>query len=194
MYTDTQTHQIGNENKPFVTTLFVRFLVPLEDEPEDDCGEQRRRSIYLTFDGREPERVAESVRQRTYYSGAQNTNFFPQFIGLHKLLCERRDCPEKEEDRECTRQRREGIDAHGYMRRVRGEEREEMAHEHKERCAGRVSNVQFPGAGNELTTVPERRSRFHRQEIRHRSDGKHQPSAERIPQFEIFHFIVVFCY
>ena len=192
--TDTQTHQISDKDQPFVGSLFVRLFVPFEDEPEDHRCEQRGRSIYLAFDSREPERVAEGVREGTYGAGTQQGDAFPQFIRLHQFLRERRDRPEKEEDRERTRQCREGIDAHRYMRRVRGKEREEMAHEHKERCAGRVSNVQFPGAGDELTAVPEGSSGFHGQEIRHCRDDKHQPSAERIPQFEMFHFIVIFCY
>ena len=67
------------------------------------------------------------------------------------------------------------------MRCIRRKKTEEMSHEHKERCSGRVSNVQLPGAGDELTAVPKRGGGFHRKEIRSCCDRKNDPSAERIP-------------
>jgi hypothetical protein len=77
------------------------------------------------------------------------------------------------------------------MRRVGRKQTKEMPHEHEKRCSGRVSHVQLPGGGDELTTIPEGRGGLHRKEIRCCCDGKNNPSAQRIPQFKILHIFII---
>ena len=64
--TDTQTHEIGNENQPLIRTFFIGMLVPFQYEPEHHSGKQGRQGIYLTLNGREPEGIREGVCQRAY--------------------------------------------------------------------------------------------------------------------------------
>ena len=66
-----------------------------------------------------------------------------------------------------------------------------MAHQHKKRCSGRVADIQFPGARDELAAIPEARCRLHGQEIRSSCYRKHDPAAQRIPKFKILHFSIV---
>ena len=77
MYTDTQTHQISDENQPFVRAFFIRLFVPLENEPENNSREQGRRSVHFSFDSREPEGVAKGVSEGTYGAGTQQSDAFP---------------------------------------------------------------------------------------------------------------------
>ena len=106
MNTDTQTHEVCDEDEPFIGPFFVGLFIPFEDEPKNDGGEEGRGGIDLSLDGREPERVTERVRQCTYGACTEQSDAFPETIRLHEFLRERRDRPEKEEDREGTGERR----------------------------------------------------------------------------------------
>jgi hypothetical protein len=45
---------------------------------------------------------------------------------------------------------------------------------------------------NKLATVPEGRRWLHCQKVGCSGNGKHQPSANPIPEFEIFHMFMLF--
>ncbi len=69
---DRKAHQQGDQDDPTVGMGFVRLLVPLAHRPEDDRREQGRHRIDLAFDGREPERIRETVSQGTDGSTAED--------------------------------------------------------------------------------------------------------------------------
>ena len=64
--TDRKSHQERNEHDPSVGIWLVSLLIPLGHRPEDHGGEEGRHRIYLTFDCREPESVAESVGKSSH--------------------------------------------------------------------------------------------------------------------------------
>ena len=112
VYANTQTHQIGNQYQPTVTSFFICLFVPFQNQPEHHSRKQRRRSIYLTFYRRKPESVRKCIGQSTYCTGTQNGDILPQrisiFFRFHRNFCSQFASqssyrPEQEKNRKCTR-------------------------------------------------------------------------------------------
>ena len=66
-----------------------------------------------------------------------------------------RDGPEEEHDTRGAEQGTHGVDHPRHLRRVAGKMGEEVGGEHEERCARRVTDLQFVTCCNKLRTVPE---------------------------------------
>ena len=91
---DRETHQVRNQDQPAVTARLFCVLVPFQDSPEHHGGEQARRGIHLAFHGREPERVAERVRQRADSSRSQDCQHLPGLeLVTHEFLAQRGNRP-----------------------------------------------------------------------------------------------------
>ena len=99
---DTQARHVADEDEPAVAVGLVGVVLPFQDEPEDDGRERRRVGVDLTFDGRKPERVAESVDQRAHQSRGFDGNELAQVhltpVLQNQLSGEMGDAPEQKED------------------------------------------------------------------------------------------------
>ena len=169
MDTDTQAHQIGNQDNPSVGMRLISHLFPFENQPKDHSRKQRGVGIHLTLYRTEPEGVAECIGQGTYHTTTHDRDQLPQrdfrtFVH-HDLPSHVSDTPEKEQDRQSTEQGRHPIDHKRHFRRIRGELRKEVRCQHKERCSRRVSNLQLVGRRDELTAVPKAGGGLHSHQV-----------------------------
>ena len=186
MDTDGQSHQVGDEYKPAVGVWLISHFLPLEDSPEHDSREQRRRCVNLALDSREPERVAPSVSQGSNHSCAHDRHELAEAVvalGVrsYNLLGEQRNGPEQEKNRECAGKSRHRVHHKRHMLHIACEKSEEVAHEHKERSPWRMAYVKLVGCGNELWAVPETCSWLHCAEICECGDSERQPSEYPVP-------------
>ena len=169
MHADTQTGEVGDKNQPAVAVRLVRYVLPLQYQPEDDGGEQGGEGIHLSLHGAEPEGVAEGIGQCTHQSAAHDGDELcggdMVFVPYHELAHQVRDAPEEEQDAGAAHQCTHVVHHLCHGGGVGGELREEIGHEHEERCAGRVSHFEFIAGGDELRAVPKTCSRLYRHAI-----------------------------
>ena len=178
MYADGEARHVGDEDKVAVGMRFVGVVLPLQDEPEHDGGEERRERIDLAFDSREPERVGEAIDERADESGQNGNQCRVPFAA--ELSHQVGDGPEEEHHRCCRQQGIHEVDHICHMRLVGGELRNDIGSKHKERCSRRMAHFEFVTTQNELRTIPERGSGFHRRNIGKGGDGEHHPPHCRI--------------
>ena len=191
---DAEARQIGNQDEPAVGVWLVGHVFPLQDEPEHDGGEQRRERIYLALDGREPERVAERVGQRAHYAATHDGGHLSAgdvvFVLHYQLAHQVRDAPEEEQDAGAAHQRAHVVHHPCHFRGAGGEEREEVGHEHEERCSGRVSHFQFITGGDEFRAVPETGGRLDGQAVDRGRDEESNPTCQVVDELVLFHSVV----
>ena len=191
---DAEARQVGNQDEPAVGVWLVGHVFPLQDEPEHDGGEQRRERIYLALDGREPERVAERVGQRTHYAATHDGGHLSAgdvvFVLHYQLAHQVRDAPEQEQDAGAAHQRAHVVHHPCHFRGAGGEEREEVGHEHEERCSGRVSHFQFITGGDEFRAVPETGGRLDGQAVDRGRDEESNPTCQVVDELVLFHSVV----
>ena len=100
VYANTETGKIGYEDKPAVGTRLVSIVLPLENKPEYNGGEEAGVGINLALYGRVPECVGESVCQSTCHSSQLNGQSLPPGLYLsvftNKLACQMANAPEQE--------------------------------------------------------------------------------------------------
>ena len=101
------------------------------------------------------------------------------------------DAPEEEQYARSREQCRHNVHAAGHVLGVRAELGEEVAREHKERGAGRVTHLQFVGGGDKFRAVPETGCRLHGEAVGHRGHHKGQPAHEVVNQGVVFHCFVL---
>ena len=154
---------------------FVGVVLPLQDEPEHDGGEERRERIDLALNSREPERIGEAIDER-----ADESSQKCQRGRLSELSHQMGDSPEEEHHRCCRQQRVHEVDHISHMRLVGGELRHYVGSEHEERCARRMAYLQFVTTQNELGAIPERGGGLHRRNIGESGDGEYHPPHCRI--------------
>ena len=188
---DAEARQVGDEHQPAVAVRLVGHVLPLQDQPEHHGGEQRREGIYLALHGREPERVAERIGQRAHQSAAHHGDELGGrdvcFIPDDQLADQVRDGPEEEQDARAAHQRAHVVHHLRHLGGVGGELREQVGHQHEERCAGRVSHFQFVSGRDELGAIPETCGRFDGQAIDRGRNEESNPTHQVVDGSVLFH-------
>ena len=128
--TDTQAHQVGDQDNPAIRVWLVGHLLPFQDKPEDTSREEGRIGIYLALDGTEPEGVAKGIGQRAYQTATHDRDHLSHRNRLdildHDATGQVSDAPEKEQDRQATEQGRHRVDHHRHLRGIGRELREQV--------------------------------------------------------------------
>src|SRR5664280_1399147 len=108
MHANRKSHQEGNEYYPSVGILFIRYVLPFQNCPENQCCKECRRGIHFSFNSRKPERVCKRISYCAYNTGSHNCNnpsgsiigfFFQKYFPGQ--MC---NGPEQKENCKCTRQ------------------------------------------------------------------------------------------
>ena len=174
--------EIEDEHQPAIGVRLIGVVFPFENKPEDQSGEHGGVGIDLTFHGREPECVAPSVGERTGQTATHDDNQLGEggddAVFANEFPRQVCDAPEEEENAKGGKQCRHDVHAERHLGRVVCELSEEVAGQHEERCAGRVTHFKFIGCGDELRTVPKTCGRFHRQAVGHGCHGKREPAQQ----------------
>ena len=191
VHTDAEACEISDEDDPAVAVRLVGNVFPLQYQPEYDGGEHRGVGIYFSFDGREPECVAECIGQCAYQSGTHDGD---QLSACEDVLVrddefadQVRDAPEEEQDAGAAHQRTHVVDHFGYQCRVVDELREKVGREHEEGCSGGVSYFQFIGGSDKFRAVPETGCGLYRHAIDGSGDQEGDPTHEVVYGFVLFH-------
>ena len=74
MHTDSQPHQVGNQNEPAIRIRAIRMILPLEHQPKDHSGKEAAQGIYLRFYGTKPKGIAKRIDQRSARTGCKDAN------------------------------------------------------------------------------------------------------------------------
>ena len=98
-----------------------------------------------------------------------------------------RDRPKEEQDRDGRKQGAHNVNHKSYLRRVACEARKDATRQHKERCAGRVSYVEFRSGGDKLGAIPKARRRLYCKTIGDGSNGECNPTYEVVDQLVLLH-------
>ena len=189
MNTDGKPHHIKKENDPFVGAGPIGMMLPFEDGPEDQGGEEGAGSIYFPFYGTVPVGIAESIGQGANNAGAHDGEellFIWFYVGdlLYELTGKMGDRPEKEENGQAAGDGAHEVDAPcGGERIIAEQDDEKPAHEDEEGGAGGVGDLQLVAAGDELTAIPEAAGGFHGHDI----DGTGNHSYD--PAYNVVHSI-----
>ena len=164
VHADGEAYEVGNQHDPAVRVdvghrVFV-LLVPLQDAPEDQGGEERRHGVDLALDGGEPEGVGEGVGQRGHEGGAEDGD---EARGVElapsgdELAGQAHDAEVEQHDGHAAAYRRHAVDAVGHLGDVTaGEERGDAAEDLERGGSRRVADEHFRGCGDVLTAVPPR--------------------------------------
>jgi len=182
---DGESHHIKEEYDPFVGARLVGMVLPFEDGPEYQGGEEGGRGVYFAFDGAVPKGVAEGIGQGAYDTGAHDgeqlafIGFGRSILTLNELAGEVRDGPEQEEDGQTAGNGAHEVDAAGGgMRTVAEKDDKEAAHEDEEGGAWGVGDLELVAAGYEFTAIPEAAGRFHGHDKYGTSDYSHDPAHD----------------
>ena len=191
MDANRQSGDIHDEHKPAVAVRFIGHILPFQNEPEHNGRQRRGVGIDLTFDGREPECIAECVYQRTHQSGSLNGDKLRHGqltpVGDKQTACKMGDTPEQEKD---TRRRQQGAHRVHHLRHlsgIAGKLREEIGRQHEERCPRRVADFHLVTCGDKLRTVPERGCRLDCGAIDEGGNQEREPPEDIVHQLELFH-------
>ena len=191
MHTDAEACEISDEDDPAVAVRLVGNVFPLQYQPEYDGGEHRGVGVYFSFDGREPECVAECIGQCAYQSGTHDGDQLSACDGVlvrdDEFADQVRDAPEEEQDAGAAHQRTHVVDHFGYQCRVVDELREKVGREHEEGCSGGVSYFQFIGGSDKFRAVPETGCGLYRHAIDGSGDQEGDPTHEVVYGFVLFH-------
>ena len=102
MNADRESCHICDEHQPAVAVRLVGMVFPLQNKPEHDSRECRRVGVNLAFDGRKPERVAESVDECTHHTACLDGYHLSQrhlaYVRHKEFPHQMRDAPEEEQD------------------------------------------------------------------------------------------------
>ena len=192
---DGESRQIGDQYDPAVRVRLVGHVLPFEDRPENECREHRRQRVYLSLDGREPERIGERVGSRSDESGSEYRDRLRQSqlvaAFAHRAPGQMRDRPEQEHDRRPARQRRHRVDEHGRLSGA-SEHREEARDHHEERRSGRVSYLELARRRDKLAAIPEAGRGLHRQKVNRRREDEAEPADDQVEFLEtVLHAVVL---
>ena len=136
VHADGETDEESDEDNPSCALRVVGHLLPLQDGPEGDGGEERRHGVDFALHGVEPERFGEGVGHGTDKAGQQHTYFISPrcvFALFHPhLACHHRDGPEEEDDGEAAANGRHRVDHHGHLGDVAARKEREETPNHLE--------------------------------------------------------------
>ncbi len=74
MDTDGQSCDIGNQDNPSSTAGLIHLVLPFQNQPEHQGGQETGEGIDFCLDCREPERVAEGVDQCANHAACLNSD------------------------------------------------------------------------------------------------------------------------
>ena len=170
----------------------VGHVFPFQDEPEHHGGEQRGERVYLSLYRRKPECVAERVGQCAHHAAAYDGEYLPRadvlLVRHHQLARQVRDAPEQEEYAGRAHQRAHVVYHLGHLGGVARELREQVGHQHEERCPRRVPYFQLVAGGDELRAIPEACGGFYGEAIHHGRNEESHPTREVVDEFVLFHY------
>src|SRR6185437_1891046 len=132
---DGQPHHIKDKDDPAVGVRFIGIVLPFEDGPENEGGEEGGGGIDLTLYGAIPIRIAKGAGHGADHAGGHDQKCLklirlPVRVGTHhELTGEMGGDPEQEEDRDTAGECAEKVDAmRSGMRVITKEDDEEAAH------------------------------------------------------------------
>ena len=109
------------------------------------------------------------------------------FVRNHQLADKVSDAPEEEQDTGGTHQRAHIVHHLRHSRHIRSELREQIRHQHEERCSGRVTDFQLVSGSNKLRAIPETGSRLYGQAIDGCRNDESKPTHQVVYGSVLFH-------
>src|SRR5690554_3088734 len=185
-----ESHQVGDENEPAVGVGFIRHILPLEYGPKNHSCKEGRHGINLTFHGRKPKGVRESISQRTNHSGSHNCPNAPAFFLalLHKNFTGKvGNGPEQKRDGKGRSQTRHEVYCESHIGGITCKERKKPPHQHEEGRSGRVPYEQLVRRRDKFSTIPKAGGWLQGKGIYHGSNQKGQPAQQGVQAIVVQH-------